>query len=206
MRLPRVAVCNAVFLRGTSSTALEHDLEETPDNGSQTSYFISTSRGSLEQHKPVDGNGGEELAQHGAGSLTLEVLKMDDGEVAGRIGRGDRGGRVLVPNGEEDLAAGGVGAILSTPNVKTVLFLGCAIQVRQVSTREDALYGNLSVYHSYGGDWPQHSSQALSFVGRRLPGVFVRQALLMRLFCVFSTPSNTITFEGCYASNRLQNR
>lgn len=128
-----VTVCNAaVFLSCTSSTAFEHDLEETPDNGSQTGYVISTSRGSLEQHKPVDGNGGEELSQHGAGSLTLEVLKMDDSEVAGRIDRCDSGGRELAPNGEEDLGAGGVGAILSTPNVKTVLFLGCAIQVRQV--------------------------------------------------------------------------
>ena len=71
--------------------------------------------------------------------------------VASRVARSDgSGGRELVPNGEGDeedcIGGGGAGELLSTPNVKTVLFLGCAVQVRRrLGAEIIQLHGDLSV-------------------------------------------------------------
>lgn len=78
----------------------------------------------------MGGNGREELSQHGAGSITIEVQEIDDSEVASRTNIDDGYSHELVPNGRR--------ALLRTLNAKVVLFLGCATQVRRIRSRQDA--------------------------------------------------------------------
>lgn len=122
---------NVVSFSDTSSTAVGTDLEETSENGALRGDSTGTGRGSLEHQQPLGRNGGEALSQHFAGSPTFEMQEMDAREVTSRTHGGDGGGRELELIGE-GLGGGGARALLRTPHVNTVLFLGFAIQVRQV--------------------------------------------------------------------------
>ncbi|CAM9609748.1 unnamed protein product, partial [Laminaria digitata] len=101
-----------------------------------TGNSTGTGRGSLEHQQPLDRNGGEALSQHFAGSPTFEMQDMDAREVTSRIHGGDGGGRELELIGEEGLGGGGARALLRTPHVKTVLFLGFAIQALLIGFEE----------------------------------------------------------------------